>query len=125
MAMRADGHPYRYGKKKNELADCLHWCLPGPIDSWNEFLIHLLEGDLERPGPQATTLSYEMTRRLSRQHSTEGRLRRDIQRQFREIEELRQELRQEKERSQAMEARLHKEACDRWRDGFETCRGIV
>ncbi|KAL6961053.1 hypothetical protein U1Q18_038816 [Sarracenia purpurea var. burkii] len=55
MAMRADGHPYRYGKKKNELADCLHWCLPGPIDSWNEFLIHLLERDLESPGPQVNS----------------------------------------------------------------------
>ncbi|KAL6969667.1 hypothetical protein U1Q18_052758 [Sarracenia purpurea var. burkii] len=74
---------------------------------------------------QATALGYEITRRLSRQHAVERRLRRDIQRQFGEIEELRRELRREKERSEAMEARLHKEAGDKWRDGFEACREIA
>lgn len=23
--------------------DCVHWCLPGPIDVWNEFLMAILE----------------------------------------------------------------------------------
>ncbi|XP_028084337.1 protein trichome birefringence-like 19 isoform X1 [Camellia sinensis] len=46
MVMRPDGHPYHYGhppNKEKHIADCLHWCLPGPIDSWNEFLLHMLK----------------------------------------------------------------------------------
>ncbi|XP_057491431.1 protein trichome birefringence-like 20 [Actinidia eriantha] len=46
MGMRPDGHPYHYGhpaSKKQGIADCLHWCLPGPVDSWNEFLLHMLK----------------------------------------------------------------------------------
>lgn len=46
MGMRPDGHPNHYGhpqNKKEAMADCLHWCLPGPIDSWNEFLLHMLK----------------------------------------------------------------------------------
>lgn len=46
MGMRPDGHPYHYGHPQNKreaIADCLHWCLPGPIDSWNEFLLHMLK----------------------------------------------------------------------------------
>ncbi|KAI3942691.1 hypothetical protein MKW92_011723 [Papaver armeniacum] len=39
MMMRPDGHPgshwdNQYMKGYN---DCVHWCLPGPIDVWNEF----------------------------------------------------------------------------------------
>ncbi|KAI4990745.1 hypothetical protein ZWY2020_039116 [Hordeum vulgare] len=44
--MRADAHPGPYfhpspfagGEKKRERVpnDCVHWCLPGPIDTWNE-----------------------------------------------------------------------------------------
>ncbi|KAJ3700603.1 hypothetical protein LUZ61_004308 [Rhynchospora tenuis] len=41
MMMRADGHPGKYYNK--ELFrfgnDCLHWCLPGPVDMWNEMLM--------------------------------------------------------------------------------------
>ncbi|CAJ2631341.1 unnamed protein product [Trifolium pratense] len=45
--LRPDGHPgpYRFfhpsgnGKVQN---DCLHWCLPGPIDSWNDLLMQML-----------------------------------------------------------------------------------
>ncbi|XAR71336.1 hypothetical protein NMG60_11028545 [Bertholletia excelsa] len=46
MGLRPDGHPYHYGQPPNQkqlIADCLHWCLPGPIDSWNEFLLHMLK----------------------------------------------------------------------------------
>ncbi|XP_031094422.1 protein ALTERED XYLOGLUCAN 4-like [Ipomoea triloba] len=44
MMMRPDGHPgefwgNRWMKGHN---DCLHWCLPGPIDTWNELLLQLL-----------------------------------------------------------------------------------
>ncbi|KAI3882774.1 hypothetical protein MKW92_041183, partial [Papaver armeniacum] len=45
MMMRPDGHPgshwnNQYMKGYN---DCVHWCLPGPIDVWNEFLMALLQ----------------------------------------------------------------------------------
>lgn len=47
MLLRPDGHPSMYGhwpSQKLELAnDCVHWCLPGPIDSWNDFLHELLK----------------------------------------------------------------------------------
>ncbi|MED6168772.1 hypothetical protein PIB30_014292 [Stylosanthes scabra] len=51
MLRRPDGHPnnYVYGhyssKGKNVIthSDCVHWCLPGPIDTWNEFLLYLLK----------------------------------------------------------------------------------
>ena len=47
--LRPDGHPgpYRqfqpFAKDKNAKVqnDCLHWCLPGPIDSWNDLLMEL------------------------------------------------------------------------------------
>ncbi|XP_047306225.1 protein trichome birefringence-like 19 [Impatiens glandulifera] len=46
MLMRPDGHPSKYGSwptpNVTQINDCVHWCLPGPIDSWNEFLIQLL-----------------------------------------------------------------------------------
>ncbi|KAF3785424.1 trichome birefringence-like 13 protein [Nymphaea thermarum] len=34
---RADGHPSRSGGKKHD--DCMHWCLPGITDSWNDLLV--------------------------------------------------------------------------------------
>ncbi|MED6114214.1 Protein trichome birefringence-like 26 [Stylosanthes scabra] len=48
--LRGDGHPgpYRqlqpFAKDKNAKIqnDCLHWCLPGPIDSWNDILLQML-----------------------------------------------------------------------------------
>lgn len=46
MVLRPDGHPNHYGhwpSETNTLADCVHWCLPGPIDTWNEFLLHMLK----------------------------------------------------------------------------------
>ncbi|MQL82998.1 hypothetical protein Taro_015472 [Colocasia esculenta] len=47
--LRPDGHPgpYRtfqpFAKDKNAKVqnDCLHWCLPGPIDSWNDILMQM------------------------------------------------------------------------------------
>ncbi|KAL5723180.1 hypothetical protein ACHQM5_006605 [Ranunculus cassubicifolius] len=44
--MRPDGHPSRYGHWPNEnitWSDCLHWCLPGPIDTWNNLLLEMLK----------------------------------------------------------------------------------
>lgn len=48
MLLRPDGHPNHYGHPpglKNKLSDCLHWCLPGPIDVWNEFLLQMLKNE--------------------------------------------------------------------------------
>ncbi|XP_068666010.1 protein trichome birefringence-like 25 [Aristolochia californica] len=51
--LRPDGHPgpYRqfhpFSKDKNARVqnDCLHWCLPGPIDNWNDLVMELVLND--------------------------------------------------------------------------------
>lgn len=46
MVLRPDGHPNHYGHPPDAnvtIADCVHWCLPGPIDTWNEFLLQMLK----------------------------------------------------------------------------------
>jgi len=47
MLLRPDGHPSRYGHRPDENVtlynDCVHWCLPGPIDTWNDFLLYMLK----------------------------------------------------------------------------------
>ncbi|KAH7656078.1 PC-Esterase protein [Dioscorea alata] len=55
MLQRPDGHPSGYwssnGKKgKEKHNDCVHWCLPGPVDLWNDLLFHMLrrQGNWER-----------------------------------------------------------------------------
>ncbi|KAI3955010.1 hypothetical protein MKW98_005013 [Papaver atlanticum] len=48
--LRPDGHPGPYRNPhpfaKNKTAkvqyDCLHWCLPGPIDSWNDLVMEMV-----------------------------------------------------------------------------------
>ncbi|XP_071707170.1 protein trichome birefringence-like 21 [Rutidosis leptorrhynchoides] len=50
MILRPDGHPNHYGHPASDnksFADCVHWCMPGPVDTWNEFLLEMLkmEGD--------------------------------------------------------------------------------
>ncbi|KAL6979497.1 hypothetical protein U1Q18_021158 [Sarracenia purpurea var. burkii] len=48
--LRPDGHPgpyrhfYPFTKDKNAevISDCLHWCLPGPIDSWNDLIMEMV-----------------------------------------------------------------------------------
>lgn len=46
MLQRPDGHPSRYGHwpqdKVTLYNDCVHWCLPGPIDMWNDVLLEML-----------------------------------------------------------------------------------
>ncbi|KAK9700145.1 hypothetical protein RND81_08G220000 [Saponaria officinalis] len=46
MLLRPDGHPSTYGHWPHENVtlynDCVHWCLPGPIDNWNDFLLEML-----------------------------------------------------------------------------------
>ncbi|KAI4343133.1 hypothetical protein MLD38_027670 [Melastoma candidum] len=52
--MRPDGHPGRYGRPhpsedKRAPNDCLHWCLPGPIDAWNDVIMQIAV-NTARPG---------------------------------------------------------------------------
>lgn len=35
--LRADGHPSSSGGKKHD--DCMHWCLPGITDTWNDLFV--------------------------------------------------------------------------------------
>ncbi|XP_048428120.1 xyloglucan O-acetyltransferase 1-like [Pyrus x bretschneideri] len=49
--MRPDGHPGPYmnkfpfidGVPERVQNDCVHWCLPGPIDTWNEILLEVMK----------------------------------------------------------------------------------
>lgn len=50
--LRPDGHPGKYRdidfmskSRSNQPVpnDCLHWCLPGPIDTWNEILLQMIK----------------------------------------------------------------------------------
>ncbi|KAL6508745.1 hypothetical protein OROHE_021304 [Orobanche hederae] len=47
MLLRPDGHPSKYGHKPIQNVempnDCVHWCLPGPIDAWSDFMLELLK----------------------------------------------------------------------------------
>ncbi|KGN57735.1 protein trichome birefringence-like 19 [Cucumis sativus] len=47
MWLRPDGHPSKYSHwpqgNENLNNDCIHWCLPGPIDIWSDFLLHMLK----------------------------------------------------------------------------------
>jgi len=44
MSMRSDAHPGIHWNNKwmRGYSDCIHWCLPGPIDMWNELLLSVL-----------------------------------------------------------------------------------
>ncbi|RZC61722.1 hypothetical protein C5167_023489 [Papaver somniferum] len=45
MMMRPDGHPglMKSNQYLKEYSDCVHWCLPGPIDVWNDLLMAVLQ----------------------------------------------------------------------------------
>ncbi|KAK7266714.1 hypothetical protein RIF29_19365 [Crotalaria pallida] len=46
MLLRPDGHPNNFGHsrdKNKKYNDCVHWCLPNPVDTWNEFLLYMLK----------------------------------------------------------------------------------
>jgi hypothetical protein len=38
--LRADAHPASAGGKKHD--DCMHWCLPGITDTWNDLFVEHL-----------------------------------------------------------------------------------
>lgn len=49
MLLRPDGHPNYYWRSKRvniTSSDCLHWCLPGPVDTWNEFLLYVMRSEI-------------------------------------------------------------------------------
>ncbi|KAJ4772253.1 Protein trichome birefringence [Rhynchospora pubera] len=49
--LRPDGHsgpymfpnPFANGIKEGVPNDCVHWCMPGPIDTWNTILLELMK----------------------------------------------------------------------------------
>ncbi|RZC23168.1 Protein ALTERED XYLOGLUCAN 4 isoform B [Glycine soja] len=49
--LRPDGHPgafmnpfpFAKGVPKHVQNDCVHWCLPGPIDTWNEIFLEMMK----------------------------------------------------------------------------------
>ena len=49
--LRPDGHPGAYmnpfpfanGVPKVVQNDCVHWCLPGPVDTWSEVLVQMMK----------------------------------------------------------------------------------
>ncbi|XP_076957563.1 protein YLS7-like [Bidens hawaiensis] len=59
FSYRHDGHPGPYrNPDPNKITkrsadgrpppqDCLHWCMPGPVDTWNEFLLEIIRRDFE------------------------------------------------------------------------------
>ncbi|KAK1269058.1 hypothetical protein QJS04_geneDACA008153 [Acorus gramineus] len=45
--LRPDGHPgpYREFHPSSKVqSDYLHWCLPGPIDAWNDVVMLMVRG---------------------------------------------------------------------------------
>jgi hypothetical protein len=50
--LRPDGHPGPYmrndpfagGADARVQNDCVHWCMPGPIDTFNEILLQTISG---------------------------------------------------------------------------------
>ncbi|CAN6574909.1 unnamed protein product [Malus baccata var. baccata] len=47
MLMRPDGHPgVHWGNKwMKGYNDCVHWCMPGPVDYWNHFLMEIIRNE--------------------------------------------------------------------------------
>ncbi|KAG9445811.1 hypothetical protein H6P81_011939 [Aristolochia fimbriata] len=45
MMMRPDGHPNSHWNNQGMEGynDCVHWCLPGPIDAWNDLLLAMVK----------------------------------------------------------------------------------
>ncbi|XP_051149259.1 xyloglucan O-acetyltransferase 1 [Andrographis paniculata] len=51
--LRPDGHPgpymipfpFKNGVSDRVQNDCVHWCLPGPIDTWNEILLQMIKNN--------------------------------------------------------------------------------
>ncbi|XP_030482846.1 xyloglucan O-acetyltransferase 4 isoform X1 [Cannabis sativa] len=48
MLMRPDGHPGSHWGNKwmKGYNDCVHWCMPGPVDHWSHFLMAVMRKEL-------------------------------------------------------------------------------
>nr|CAN78560.1 hypothetical protein VITISV_013946 [Vitis vinifera] len=65
--MRPDGHPGPYmhpfpfanGVKDRVQNDCVHWCLPGPVDTWNQILLEVGCLWVTRDHPNQLYLAYQ------------------------------------------------------------------
>ncbi|XP_049935325.1 xyloglucan O-acetyltransferase 2-like [Nymphaea colorata] len=74
MLVRADGHPDKHwgGYEYVNRSDCVHWCLPGPIDAWNEMLLEAMKRFLSHiwsPTAECVAGYHEQTKnRESLQH---------------------------------------------------------
>ncbi|KAL5987539.1 hypothetical protein ACLOJK_035287 [Asimina triloba] len=100
MLLRPDGHPSRYGHRPEENVtlynDCVHWCLPGPIDTWNDFLLEMLKMErIESSNKELSKISKKLMhgaleRRLRRFPRGENRVddRREMALVLREITSL-------------------------------------
>ncbi|GFY99819.1 hypothetical protein Acr_13g0012190 [Actinidia rufa] len=61
MRFRPDAHPNHYGHPPGHpkrYADCLHWCMPGPIDTWNELLLQMLKSENKEGSEDGKGLLY-------------------------------------------------------------------
>lgn len=49
MLMRPDGHPGEHWGNtwKGGYNDCVHWCMPGPVDTWSELFLAALRKEAE------------------------------------------------------------------------------
>ncbi|BFG23217.1 hypothetical protein CerSpe_094910 [Prunus speciosa] len=66
LEYRHDGHPGPYRSpdpnKKTQRGpdgrpppqDCLHWCMPGPVDTWNEFVLEIIRREYEGSNSSST-----------------------------------------------------------------------
>lgn len=45
MSVRLDAHPGLYWGNPwmKGYSDCIHWCMPGPVDTWNELLLEVIK----------------------------------------------------------------------------------
>jgi len=45
MIMRPDAHPGSHWNNQymKGYSDCVHWCMPGPIDTWNQLLLEVMK----------------------------------------------------------------------------------
>ncbi|EPS64794.1 hypothetical protein M569_09983 [Genlisea aurea] len=61
FSYRHDGHPGPYrSRDPNKITtrgpdgkpppqDCLHWCMPGPVDTWNELVLEMIRREFNNP----------------------------------------------------------------------------
>ncbi|CAI0403511.1 unnamed protein product [Linum tenue] len=49
FSYRHDGHPgpFRSLDPNKRTQDCLHWCMPGPVDTWNELVLEIIRREYE------------------------------------------------------------------------------